>query len=136
MTHENTKTKVADYQLLDHGVEGSQYFQGCGVIGTQFESVVTGCGENFAEALDDALDQIAQDGDVDVEDLEKQIREDEGYVGKDWPTKPSATSEAEKWNQDQKDPETGEFDQEFYDSIDCYYYVSIRYSVVAEGESK
>jgi hypothetical protein len=116
-----------DYELIDHGIDGCQYFTGCGVAYTSYSDVVTGCGENFAEALDDCLDSIAQDSAIDTTILEAQIREDEGYVGKPWPTEPSATAVCEKCNQDQAD-EDGEFPQEFYDGLDSYYYVSIRWN--------
>jgi len=118
-----TQTKVTDYELLDHGVNGSQYFQGCGIAFTPYNNVTTGCGEDFGEALEDALEQVAQQG-FDAKSLKRQIRTDEGYIRKPWPTKPSATSVFEKYNPDAKD-EDGEWD---YDGCDLYYYVSIRWS--------
>lgn len=35
---------ISDYQILNHGVENSQYFQGCGVAYTTFSEVTTGIG--------------------------------------------------------------------------------------------
>ena len=68
---------ISDYELIDHGIDNSQYFQGCGTCFTSFDNVVTGCGDNFAEALEDALDSIAQQTDGDVtEGLEARIRAD------------------------------------------------------------
>lgn len=68
--------KVIDYQILDHGVEGSQYFQGCGTYGTDYTDVCTGIGDSAHEALEDALEQAAT-SDWDVEsitnDLSKKI---------------------------------------------------------------
>lgn len=51
---------VARFQVIDHGEDGSQYFPGCGTYGTDYEEVVTGTGDTGAEALDDALESMAQ----------------------------------------------------------------------------
>lgn len=37
------------YQIINHGYENSQYFQGCGVSYTEFEHVQTGCGNDAKE---------------------------------------------------------------------------------------
>ena len=66
---------VRDFEIVDHGIEHEQYFQGCGVSHTPFEDIATGMGDNPAEAIDDALEQIAQN-DVDVSDMEKRILAD------------------------------------------------------------
>ncbi len=58
--------KINRYEIVDHGVDGSQYFQGCGVSFTDFDYVVTGSGNSYKEALDDAMNQLA-DSDYDVE---------------------------------------------------------------------
>jgi len=54
--------KITDYQIVDHGVEQEQYFQGCGVCGFKFEHVATGIGDSPYKALEDALDIAAVDG--------------------------------------------------------------------------
>lgn len=51
---------VTEYQVLDHGVENSQSFQGCGVAYTRFEEIATGCGSSAKEAMEDALENLAQ----------------------------------------------------------------------------
>lgn len=51
---------IVDYQIIDHGVQHSQYFQGCGVSFTPFDEVATGIGESAYEALEDALDSLGQ----------------------------------------------------------------------------
>lgn len=51
---------VIDYEVLDHGFDGEQYFQGCGISYTEFEDVATGIGETAQEAFEDALDQLAE----------------------------------------------------------------------------
>lgn len=55
-------TTIAAFQVIDHGADGAQYFQGCGVSFTRFDHVVTGVGDTGADALDDALEQMASDG--------------------------------------------------------------------------
>jgi hypothetical protein len=40
-----TKTQITEFEVIDHGIDGSQYFQGCGVAYTKFKYVVTGCGQ-------------------------------------------------------------------------------------------
>lgn len=57
-----TKLKVGAMELVDHGITGSQYFQGCGTAFTPYDHVATGCGDNFAEALNDAVDMMASYG--------------------------------------------------------------------------
>ncbi len=130
-----TKThKITHYRLLDHGIENSQYFQGCGVAFTDYDDVATGCGDNFAEALDDALEMIAQQEDsVDLDALESLIREDENWpADKPWPETPSATAQFQKHNPEAHDEESDEWDM---DGCELYYYVSIQYSIDKEGDS-
>ena len=58
--------KPTDYEIVVHGIEHEQQFQGCGVSGTGYTAVFTGSGDNPGEALDDALEQAAVAGwDVD-----------------------------------------------------------------------
>lgn len=47
------------YEIICHGVDHAQYFQGCGVAHTKYNFVATGCGDNAVEAYNDALEQIA-----------------------------------------------------------------------------
>ncbi len=53
---------IASYEIVDHGVDSEQYFQGCGVSFTEYDHVSTGMGDTVREALDDALDQLAMSG--------------------------------------------------------------------------
>lgn len=48
------------YQIIDHGVGSSDYFQGCGVSFTPYKDCFTGIGDTAYEALEDALEQAAQ----------------------------------------------------------------------------
>jgi hypothetical protein len=102
------KRKAKDFELLDHGIDHAQYFQGCGVSFTKFTECYTGSGSNCAEAVNDCLEQIAMSGVYDVEDLEARIKE-EYTADADWPLQPN-TDEAHS------DDEESEL----------YYYVSIR----------
>ncbi len=54
--------RVVDFRVTCHGVEHEQYFQGHGTALTRWEECATGIGDSYGEALDDALDQIAQNG--------------------------------------------------------------------------
>lgn len=47
-----------EVEVIDHGAEHCQYFQGCGVAFTRFNHVITGCGDTPREAFEDALDQL------------------------------------------------------------------------------
>ena len=51
--------KIATFEIINHGVEHEQYFQGCGVAFTRFTHVVTGAGMTAREAYKDAAEQIA-----------------------------------------------------------------------------
>jgi len=102
----NTDVKIGDFEIVDHGIMYSDYFQGCGVAYTDFSQVVTGIGNSPAEAGQDCLEQIASMG-YDADDLEAQIVADRG--GHWLPTEPSVLGVV------------GE------DAHDCYYYVSIRF---------
>lgn len=53
---------VASYEVIDHGIEHSQYFQGCGVAFTEYADCFTGCGNDASEALDDAIESACQCG--------------------------------------------------------------------------
>lgn len=95
-------TNQIDYQLIDHGIWSTQHFPGCGILFTMFDNAVTGVGDNFAEALNDALELVALQSNIDIENLEAQMKTDENID--QWPTKPRVSS-----NND-------------------HYYVSIRYN--------
>jgi len=48
------------YEIINHGMDNSQYFQGCGTAFSGFNSCVTGCGSDAVEAYEDAVDQVWQ----------------------------------------------------------------------------
>lgn len=60
--------KVTAYEVMDHGFDSEQYFQGCGIAYTEFDDVATGTGETAREAFDDALESLAQ-ADWDVKTI-------------------------------------------------------------------
>lgn len=68
---------IKDYEVLDHGVEHAQFFQGCGVSFTRFNSCVTGVGETAQEAYDDCLEQMAQ---MDIE-VDACLPMEPGFTG-------------------------------------------------------
>lgn len=95
---------IAEFEVVDHGISHSQYFQGCGLSFTDYEGIATGCGNDPRESVDDALEQLACGG-WDVEGMEKRIVAD-GWFGnrRKIPAKPSVPARSD----------------------DCYYYLSIR----------
>jgi len=139
------KHKIGKFELVDHGIDGSQYFQGCGTTFTEYHHVVTGCGDNFAEALDDALEMLAQyatpnglpttvdrDGqqyvnnaaydDFVVEGLLERICELHELDPNNLPTKPSAMAKMLEANAYDEDAEFDEEepDREDFDSDEAY----------------
>lgn len=88
---------ITDYELIDHGIESSDYFRGCGVAFTEFVDVVTGIGGDIAEAIGDCLEQLACGGDWDVEGLNERMLADNPHASgrkrKQWPTRPVARGE-------------------------------------------
>ena len=78
--------RITNYEIVDHGIDFPDYFQGCGTSFTSYEHVATGCGMNAKEALDDALEQIAQqdfgpnshDITADLDDIEIEAQRNLG----------------------------------------------------------
>ena len=60
---------IEDYKIVDHGIDGEQYFQGAGTAYTQWNDCYTGIGDSPAQALGDALEQLATEGKYDAESL-------------------------------------------------------------------
>ena len=67
---------INDFELINHGIDNSQYFRGCGISGTRFEDIATGYGNNPHEAVEDALESLAQN-DWDTDQLLELILKDE-----------------------------------------------------------
>lgn len=53
---------IKEFEIVNHGIDNSSYFQGCGSAFTSFEECVTGIGSDLNEAFEDALECIAQQG--------------------------------------------------------------------------
>ena len=73
--------RIAAYKLEDIGIEHQQYFDGRSTAHTDWDEVYVGVGDNPAEAIDDALDNAAQDGWlVDVPAKEAETWEEQPSV--------------------------------------------------------
>lgn len=53
--------KLKSYEIIDHGMDNCQYFEGCGVSYTKYTHVWTGAGDSSKEAYNDALDMMYAD---------------------------------------------------------------------------
>ena len=96
---------VLSFEVINHGVENSQYFQGCGIAYTSFEDVATGIGGSPFEALEDALESLAQN-DWDVSGIKNELsKESEIPVNEE---------------------------NEENESMDVFHYVSVRVSTQPE----
>ncbi len=92
--------KIKEYEIINHGVDHAQYFQGCGTYFTQYDEAHTGSGDNAKDAYEDAVESIATSG-WDVSSL---------------PTRPRGI------NKKDRVPAAYYKDEE----NEMYYYVSIR----------
>ena len=54
--------QIEAFEIIDHGVESSSYFRGCGVSFTEYDDVFTGIGDTASEAFGDAIEQAAMSG--------------------------------------------------------------------------
>ena len=65
---------VKGFCIHNHGIDGAQYFPGHGLgPNSGYIDCATGCGNNFVEAFEDAVEQLAQsihDWNFDDHDLE------------------------------------------------------------------
>lgn len=52
---------MIEYEVVRHGAEYADYWQGIGVALSKYQYVFTGLGYTEMEALDDCLDQIAME---------------------------------------------------------------------------
>lgn len=104
------KSIITNYEVINHGVTTSSYFQGCGVCFTSFKHVQTGIGDTEKEALDDALEQIAMCGVEISTELESEAADCDDSIT--------------AWD-DAKD--AGEDDS--FDGESPTFFVSVRYNV-------
>lgn len=94
---------MAKHEIINHGWDNCQYFQGCGTAFTPFNFVVTGCGMNAKEAYENAVEDIYRAH--DIEDVERLKL----------PKRPRGINKKDK-----VPARAGE---------ECYWYVSIRYNL-------
>lgn len=106
-----TQAQVTDYQITDYGIEHAQYFQGHGTSFTTWEHSALGCGDTYAEALNDALEQAAM-GSVYIELTPEDLPAN--WEGKG----PSASGQHAQYCDE---GEHGDCDSELY------YYVGLRW---------
>jgi len=102
-------------EVVDLGVQVADYFQGFGVSFTPFSDCVVGNGNSPREALEDALEQIANNG-VDTTEMEQEIRKTypDFYEAAGSQTVEEISAD---WNED---------------GTDRYYYIGIRYNSEVE----
>jgi len=53
---------IRDFEIEEHGLEYPSYFRGAGIACTEWKDCATGIGATPAEALEDALESLAQSG--------------------------------------------------------------------------
>lgn len=99
--------RIGEYELIDHGIEHSQYFQGCGVAFTSYHHCATGIGSNFEDAYNDCCEMIAQSHDVDLEGFDARVLRD--VKRRTFPKRPAVTRKH---------------------SDEHYYHVSIRFNLI------
>lgn len=123
---------ITCFEIVDHGIDHAQYFQGCGISRTKFTDCATGCGDNPREALNDALETLAQAG-WDVSKVEASA-EGVAYAKA---VKPSAFDEVRAQLEADNPQGDNESDADYSARIDdllsdceseLYYYVSVRVS--------
>ena len=94
--------KLKSYEIIDHGMDGSQSIFGCGISRTKYTHVWTGAGDSSKEAYNDALDQMY----ADIGDLADKM-----------PKRPAGFSLRPRVPVDYED---------------VYFYVSIRAEIIEE----
>ena len=58
-----------EFQIMDHGCDGEQYFPGCGVAFTSYSDVSTGIGESAREAGKDAWECAYIENEAQISNL-------------------------------------------------------------------
>jgi len=107
-----TQTKTTNYEITNYGIDNADYFRGHGTSFTRYNHAVLGCGDTYAEALDDALDSAAQMGfDIELETA-------------DLPEQPANNVES-AWEYHCQHCEEDEHDQCL---SNIYYYVGLRWN--------
>ncbi len=113
------KTNLSSYEIVRHGIEYPDYFQGCGVSFTDFDEVQTGIGDTEREAFEDALEQTCCCHSLDDASL-KRLEWDSNHI--EW-SETRCIDTVESSNE----TETCDIDAP-------YYHVSIRYCTQESSE--
>lgn len=108
-----TQIKTTDYDITDYGIESASYFQGHGVSFTKYKYCSLGCGDTYAGALEDALEQAACSG-YDITLTEED--EPKQFKGKG----PSASKQHEEYCEKEDHSDCGD--------SELYYYVGLRWN--------
>jgi hypothetical protein len=108
-------------EVTVYGIDHAQYFPGHGLAYTSYDYAALGVGNDFAEALDDALDQAAASYSCDLSDTPavREIRRD--YAA-------DTESVSAHLNRELGDVSEREF-EDTYGGCELYYYVGLRWSV-------
>ena len=71
---------IGEFEVVNHGIENFQFFQGCGTAFTRFGNCATGIGDNPAEAVDDCDYDDCEDEDYEDIYYDYEFEDGEG----DW----------------------------------------------------
>ena len=96
---------IIAFEIVDHGFESAQYFQGCGTSFTEFVDVATGTGDTAHAALEDALENLAQS---------------------DWDTSSITNNMDDEETVEKYLLGLGGLSEEDIEDNECQYYVSVR----------
>jgi hypothetical protein len=88
--------KIVSWEIIDHGADHPDYFQGIGCSLTEFDACYTGAGfSSLKSALEDAAEQLAMDDAEIPAELENEIA---AASDKDWVESTNAENRpAERW---------------------------------------
>ncbi len=120
------KTAVA-FEVVNHGIQHAQYFQGCGTSFTDYTEVATGIGDDFASAFDDALSSLAQMGwNVDIVVCDHEEYDDNTVSALREEEREQAKADARSDDEDEDEDEDEDDFDDMFDDDERSYTVSIR----------
>lgn len=135
---------IGEYAITSHGIDSESYFPGFGVAFTKYDDVATGIGDTEREALDDALDQLVQQGYTLGPELTAELEkadDEEGIEARcpkcgnvaqdiDDPAIPDLDDDPEGWTDEGRDHACVSCRYSFSSDQDganeSHYYVSVR----------
>lgn len=119
----NPALKIAEYEVEDIGVDGAQYFPGRGTMPENvWDTVAVGIGEDYNEALGDALEDLAQQEDVADGELDRIERKEK--VSQKKADKHSVSVYREQY----AEPGDAEPDEDFDDELNYYVAIYVKWS--------